>query len=327
MKKSYFVFLALMLVLVVLTGCRKKPELKVSWGGPKNISMTPIIAAQKGYFQEEGLNVETKYLQTGKIAMDALLSKDTDFSVLVESNVAFIKYQPGADIQVICSIEEKFDDAIVARKDKGINTPKDLEGRTLAVLIGTTSHIFADRFIRYHNLDASKINIINLSPPSIQASIMTGDIEAGSIWQPYRYNVQKAIGEKAIQFNDKEIYKAYAIMAVRKEFAEKNGDIIKGFLRALIKAENYIRSHKNEAISILAKEMNIDPEVLSAVWDEYIIRVRLDDELQKLIKEEGNWIKETQRGFENKAVPSYEGVINASFLREVDPNKVVGSSF
>ena len=156
---------------------------------------------------------------------------------------------------------------------------------------------------------------------------MTGDIEAGSIWQPYRYNVQKAMGDKVIQFNEKEIYKAYAIIAVRKEFAEKHGDIIRGFLRALIKAENFIRTNKSEAISILAKEMNIDPDVLSAVWDEYIIRVRLDNGLPSLVKEEGKWIKETQGGFEKKAVPSYDGVINASFLKEVDPNRVVGSSF
>lgn len=310
--------------------CGKKQEetqlIKISWGGPKNISMTPIIAAKNGYFQEEGLNVETKYLQTGKIAMDALLSKDTDFSVLVESNVAFIKYQPGSDIQVICSIEEKYDDAIVARKDKGINSPKDLEGKTLAVLIGTTSHVFADRFIKYYGLDASKINIINLSPPSIQASILTGQIDAGSIWQPYRYNVQKAIGEKAIQFNEKEIYKAYAIIAVRKKFAEKQPAIIKSFLRALIKAENFIAANQKEAIQILSEEINIDFDVLSAVWDEYIIRVRLDDGLPRLIKEEGIWIQESQRGFKNKPVPSYEGVINPDFLKEIDPDRIIISS-
>ena len=94
MKKLYLAFLALLLGFVALQGCRKTKEVKVSWGGPKNISMTPIIAAQKGYFKEEGLSIETKYLQTGKIAMDALLSKDTDFSVIVESKVALIKYQP-----------------------------------------------------------------------------------------------------------------------------------------------------------------------------------------------------------------------------------------
>ena len=46
------------------------------WGGPTNISMLPIIAQQKGFFQAEGLDVRPNYLQTGKVAMDAVVSGD-----------------------------------------------------------------------------------------------------------------------------------------------------------------------------------------------------------------------------------------------------------
>ncbi len=328
MKKIIGLYVMLLMVLVCFVGCggesteQTDEQIKVSWGGPKNISMLPIVADKKGYFKEAGLNIETKYLQTGKISMDALMSKDVDFSVLVETNVAFIKYQKGADIQVICSIQEKFDDAIVARKDRGINTPKDLEGKTLGLLIATTSHVFADRFIRFYNLDASKIKIVNLSPPSIQASLLSGDIDAGSVWQPFRFNVKKQLGDKIIQFNEKEVYKAYAIIAVRKEFSEKNKSIVLKFIKALIKAEDFIKANQQEAINLLAKDLKIEPEVLTEVWDEYIIGVKLDDGLLKLIKEEGMWIKETQRGFKNKEVPSYSGVIATDFLKEVDQSRV-----
>jgi ABC-type nitrate/sulfonate/bicarbonate transport system substrate-binding protein len=76
------------------------------WGGPKNISMLPIIAEKKGFFKEEGLEVRPNYVQTGKIAMDAVVSGDLDFGIIVETNIAFVKFQEGADIKVVASIAE-----------------------------------------------------------------------------------------------------------------------------------------------------------------------------------------------------------------------------
>ncbi len=310
--------------LVFLYGCNnnqtKKSENKilVTWGGPKNISMLPIIAEKKGFFKEEGLNINTKYLQTGKIAMDALLSKDLDFAVMVETNVAFIKYQEGADIEVICSIEEKYDDAIVARKDKGIESPKDIEGKTVGILIGTTSHVFADRFVQFYDLDADKINFINLAPPAIQAGLLTGQIDAGSIWQPFRYNVEKELGDKVVQFNEKDIYKAYGIISIRSQFGKENPEAVKKFISALIKAENFVKNNKPESIKILAAELDMDEMVLSSIWNEYILSVKLDQDLLTLIKEEGEWIHKSQKGFENKEIPSYNNVLNPTFLSEVN---------
>lgn len=323
MKNKLLIGIAVALFISVCISCTNNnrsandASIKVTWGGPKNISMLPIIAEQKGFFKEEGLNIETKYLQTGKIAMDALLSKDLDFAVMVETNVAFIKYQKGAEIEVICSIEEKYDDAIVARKDKGINEPKDLEGKTVGILIGTTSHVFADRFVNFYNLDASKINFINLAPPAIQAGLLTGQIDAGSVWQPFRYNVEKQLGDIVIQFNDKDIYKAYGIISIRNQFGKEHPETVKKFLSALIQAENFVKNNQAESIKILAKELGMQEEVLSAIWSEYILNVKLDKELLTLIKEEGEWIHNSQRGFENKQIPSYKNVLNPAFLSEL----------
>jgi len=230
------------------------------WGGPTNISMLPIIAQQKGFFQAEGLDVRPNYLQTGKVAMDAVVSGDLNFGVIVETNVAFVKFQEGADVKVIAS---------VMRRDKGIRTPKDLEGKTLALVPGTTSHRFADLFVDFYKLDRKKIQFLSLTAPSIQASVLNGSIPAGSVWQPYRYNVEQALDGKLVQFNDPRIYTAYGLLAVRGDFAKAEPARIRSFLKALIRAEAFVKDHREEAIAILAKEMQMDPSVLTAIWGEY----------------------------------------------------------
>lgn len=269
------------------------------------------------------MDIRTNYVQTGKIAMDAIVSGDLDFGVIVDTNIAFVEFQEGADIQVIAAIAEKYDDAIVARRDLGIENPKDLEGKTLAILPGTTSHRFADLFVDFYGLDRSKIKFVNLSPPSIQAGILNGSIPAGSVWQPFRYNVEQALGDRAVQFNDRAIYKAYSLIAVRRPFSEEHAKEIEAFLRALIAAENFIRSNVDEAISILSEELNMAPEVLRAIWDEYDLRVQLDTGMVQVFTEEGEWIKRRQAGFEGKQVPSYDQVLEPRFLERIDASRVI----
>ena len=293
------------------------------WGGPKNIAMLPIIADKKGFFKEQGLDVKPNYVQTGKIAMDAIVSGDLNFGVIVDVNIGFVKFQQGADIKVVSGIAEKYDDAIVARRDKGIEKPEDLQGKTIGVLTATTSHRFADLFIDFYKLDRSKITILNLAPPSIQASVISDQIQAGSVWQPFRYNVQQALGDKAIQFNDRRIYKCNCLLAVRADFAKEHADQIEAFLRALIKAEQFLKDNPTEAIAILAQEIAIDPKVLTAVWDEYAPSVKLDLSLVKTFADTGAWVVRSQPAFADKQVPSYQDVLDASFLRQVDAARVI----
>lgn len=292
------------------------------WGGPKNISMLPLVAERKGFFKVAGIDVKANFIQTGKIAMDALISGDLDLAIIVDTNIAFVKFQEGADLKVLTSITEKHDDAIIARKDRGIRKPQDLEGKALAILPGTTSHRFADLFIDFYHLDRKKIQFLSLSPPSIQAGILNGNIEAGSIWQPYRYNVLRELGERAIEFKDQRIYTAYSLIAARTKIAAERREDIINFLKALIQAEEYIKTHKDDAIAIISQELDVQKDVLEAVWNEYDLSVRLDEGLVRLFSDEGHWIVRTQKGFEGKTVPSYQDVLYPGILKNIDPVRI-----
>lgn len=297
---------------------KEAPPKPLVWGGPKNISMLPIVAEHEGFFRAEGLEVRPNYLQTGKVAMDALISGDLNLAVIVETNVAFVKFQQGADVKVVSTVIRKHDDAIMARRDKGIRKPKDLEGKSVAMIPGTTSHRFADLFIDFYKLDRKKIQFLSLTAPSIQASVLNGSIPAGSVWQPFRYNVQQALGDKLVQFNDPGIYTAYGLLAVRGDFARREPARIRSFLKALIRAEVFVRDHRDEAIVILAKELEMDPAVLTAIWGAYDLSVQLDDSLVNVFVSTGEWAKASQKDFADKPVPAYADVLDLSFLRQVD---------
>ena len=316
MNKSVGVMLGL---TVLVSGCSSSED-SITWGGPKNISMLPILAQEQGYFAEAGLDATRQDIQTGKQTLDTLISGKIDFGVVVEPTIATIKFQPGTDIKVIAVIQEKFDDAIVARKDKGINSAKDLEGKTLGLTYTTTAEVFAVEYLESQGVDLSKVKITNMPPPAIQAAVVNGELDAGSMWQPFRYNTATALGEDGIVMND-PLYKAYAIVAVREDFAEENPEVVESYLKALIEADTYLQENPQQAQEILAREIDIPLDVLQLAWEEYDVGVGLSKGLLEAITKEGKWVA-TQPEFKGKPLPDYQEVIDPQFLKAIDSKRV-----
>lgn len=295
---------------------------QIKIGGPKNISMLPLIAKSKGYFKEKGIDVEFVPIQTGKIAQDSLISGDIDVAVLVETNIAFMAYRGIQDIKVLATIEAKTDDAIVARADRGIKQVSDLLGKKVGYLPATTSHVYLSRLLKKHNIREDQLELLSMPPPSMQAALINGDIDAMSLWQPFRFNAINSLKDKSIEFNDSEVYKAYALLASKEDYISNHKDELKLVLEALMEAEKFVINNPAEAINILSNNIPINESILTKFWSEYDLQVKLEADLDLILLEEGNWIRSTQKGFLDKEIPDYSKSIDASILNEIDSKRV-----
>lgn len=296
---------------------------KVSLATSKNPwSALTIIAHKKGFFKEEGLDVDLQYVQAAKLAMDALLSGSAQFANVVETNVAFLGYTGNKNIELVATHCESHDGAIIARGDAKIQTPKDLEGKKLGILQGTTSQIFADRFIDKYKLDRSKVQIVNLTAVAIQSSILSRDIDAGSIWQPFVYNVQKQLGQGAVVFADRDVYTGYFNLAVQKDWARQHPRLVDGALRAHIKAEEFVRSDREAAIALVAEEIGVEREALANFWEQYVYRVQVQPGLSQEINREAEWISKSQPQHIGQTPPSYDWAVNDSYLKAISQERV-----
>ena len=331
MKAKY---IALLILIIVISGTiwwfsvnnentssDKNKNWNISLTASKNIwSALPIIAKQKGFFEEEGLDVSINYVQTAKFSMDALVAGQSDFAAVVDVNLAYLGYTGNINVSTVATIVEAYDGAIVARKNEGILSPSDLKGKSIGILQGTTSQIFADRFLVKHNLSANDVKIVNLSPISIQTSISQGKLDAGSLWQPFIYNISGFWGDdNVIIFNDPTVYTGYMNIAIKKDWGEHNKDKVLSFLRALKKAETYISNNKNEAQQTISDEIGLDLFIVKKIWSEYKFNLNLNKPiLLEQIVAESKWIKETQKGFHSKELPDlYEQYIDSSFLAQI----------
>jgi NitT/TauT family transport system substrate-binding protein len=314
------------ILTISLVSCTNSPTGKVvnsqtyTFGGPKNINMLAIVADDLGIFDKYNLDVKRVDIQTGKMTMDALMKGDIDFGVLVDSNIAFINFQGDPGIEVIATIVDKYDDALVANKDS-ISHDKDFENKRIGITAGTTSHVFAVSYLKDRGIDLSKVEFVNMPPPSIQAAVINGNLDAGSLWQPFRYNVEKEKGNKAATYNDKDIYNAKILIAVRKDFAKENPEAVERFLRSLIDVENYFHANPEKVSKTMAKELNMPLNIINIIWDEYSFKVHMDKELLDTVEKQAEWIVELD-DFKGKQIPDYEDSFNIRFLEKIDAARV-----
>jgi ABC-type nitrate/sulfonate/bicarbonate transport system substrate-binding protein len=289
------------------------------FGGPKNISMLPIIAEKRGYFGKNGLNMERKDILTGGLTYDALVNKEIDFGVIVDTNIALANIKENPDLEIIAIIQEKFDDVIIA--DSSIQKPKDLEGKRIAITPLTTSHAFAAFYLTLNGVDISSVEFVNMTPPAIQEALIQGEIEAGSLWQPFRYNVINELGDQVKTFNDRGAYTGFALVAVRAGFPDENPKVVENFLRALIDAKEYVGGSLLESQKILAEEVEIPFKILTDVWDEYSIKVSLSQSLIVTLENEAIWAIKNNLT-DATEVPNYLDYIYFDALEAVSPEAV-----
>lgn len=337
MKNHTLKYLVVSFSVLIIGGCLNNPikspkddsptinskGTSVSWGGPKNISMLPIIAEQKGFFSKEGLNIKRQDIQTGKLAMDAVNSGSIDIGVIVDTNIAFIKFQP-AKLKVVAVIAEKSDDSIIARKDKGITNAKQLEGKKVGVTFGTTSQAMTMAYLQSKGVNISKVNFVNQPPPALQTALIKGDIDAAALWQPLRFNTKIALKDNALELRDNPPHKANVLVVVREDYAKNHQKEINHFLKAMIDAEEYTQKNQKEAQGILAAEVGIPANVLSTSWNEYSLNVSMTKNLLTELENQGKWIIGNQAEFKQKSLPKYGEALAPEFLKQVKAEKVVG---
>jgi ABC-type nitrate/sulfonate/bicarbonate transport system substrate-binding protein len=297
------------------------PASMVSWGGPKNISMLPIIAERKGFMDKENLNAKRQDIQTGKLVVDAIISGNLNIGITTDTNIAFIKFQP-AKLKVVAVIAEKSDDVIIGRKDKGIRSAKQLEGKKVGVTFGTSSQAMAISYLQSKGVDFNKVTFVNQSPLALQAALIKGDIDAAALWQPLRFNTKVSLKDVAIELQDNPPYKARALVVVREDYAQTHQKEITQFLKAMIDAEEYVQKNQQEAQSILSDEISIPPNVLSTSWNDYNLRTFMSKDLLIGIEKQGKWIISTQSEFKQKSLPKYAEALAPEFLRAIRADKV-----
>ncbi len=325
------VLLVLVLTTCCVGGCGKreaplKPPAQLTEvtlaQNPVPHSALPIIAKEKGYFEDEGLDVTVKEFTTGKLCFDAMLGGGAEFSTVAETPIMYAGFsqQP---VWVVATIESSpLSVKILARKDKGVTTPTDLRGKKVGTFKGGSAEYFLAQFLKKHGMSMQDVRVTYMAPPALVTAIVRGDLAAIAMWEPHIYNGETGIGADAVTFTGEDIYTETFHIAVMKEYAEQNASTVESFLRALAKAEALIRSNPEEAKETILRAISIDPEILDHIWPNFRFDLVLEQEIIDLIEKEAAFAVESGAVPEDSAIPDYQTMFEPRFLRAIQSGSI-----
>lgn len=213
-----------------------------------------FVAYEKGFFKEEGLDVQIYPFASGNQIMTALLSNQIDVAGLTNMEVALsVEGKDPNKFKIVNFLvwdKNSYPDYIIARKDSKINSIKDLEGKTIGLHPGSAVRGFATALFKHFNLDNEKIQSIELKPDIMQSAITAKRVDALYCMDPVATDIVSK-GEGEIILSNPLSYLIEPPIpisgtAISQEFLSKNPELSAKLINAIDKAINYIHNPSNE---------------------------------------------------------------------------------
>ena len=279
------------------------------------------VAHMQGYYMKEGLEVTARLHPYGKPALQDLLEGRADFATCGETPVVFA-IMKGERVSVVATIETtNQENAIIARRDRGIGALGDLKGRKVATTLGTTMDYFLDATLGAHGIARSEVTVIDLPAEEMPDALARGDVDAISTFHPYIIPAQKKLGVSGITFQDRDIYSATFNIVAKQEFIRQNPGKVKKVLRALIRGEEFVKQNKTEAQKMVADFSGVDVSSVRQSWDVYNFNVSLDQSLLLALEDESKWAIRN-RLTDSVKIPNYLDHVYLDGLASVKPKAV-----
>ncbi|MBF0195343.1 MAG: ABC transporter substrate-binding protein [Magnetococcales bacterium] len=279
------------------------------------------LADTLGYFKSEGLEVSFKHFTSGRDALASAIKGESDIATVFETPVVLNAYQ-GVELGIISTLHFSINNtAVVALKERGISTPQDLIGKTLAAPLNTNAEYFLKLFLEKHGITQEQVTLINMKPQEAVSILEEGRADAIVVWNPHLYNAMEAFLEKGVMVFRSDMYTEFSVLAGLKKTIKERPQAMKKLLRAIIKAEDFFAKNQEEAqIIVMSRLKNIPQRTVLETWDSYKPIIYLNHLLRTTLIQEAEWFH--QSGRFNTPPPDFNKVLFPDYLREVAPSLV-----
>lgn len=152
-------------------------------------------------------------------------------------------------------------ECLAVRNDSGINTLKDLKGKSIGLPFNTSVHFAMLAALKTAGLKVNEVKLINMKPDSITATWRRKEIDAAYIWHP-------VLGELAsdgkIIFTTGQLKDHGTLVfdgiIVRNEFKEKRPDLVLAYLKEYDRLCSLYRDKPDEVAGILSPYLSLAPD-------------------------------------------------------------------
>jgi NitT/TauT family transport system substrate-binding protein len=214
-----------------------------------------LLGKDKGFYAQEGLDVSVLEGKGVTSSMQLVASKQDTFAV-VDPPSLMLGFAQGMPIRQVLQVYQHSPNALISWESANITKPADLVGKTVATLQGDTTTTMLYAMLAKNGVDAQKLKIVASDGGTRTQTFLAKRAEAITGFTNDSYLGLKSTADAPIRFFP---YSDFGIdtmgdgIAANVDTIRANPDLVRGFVRATLKAYQYALAHPEEAIESLAK--------------------------------------------------------------------------
>jgi NitT/TauT family transport system substrate-binding protein len=224
----------------------------------------------RGFFKQQGLQVEPILIRGGPAAIAALVSGEVDFASIGGAQAIYRGRARGLDLSIIGCISHTTNYILLGNKQT--RTVEDLKGKPIGITgAGTYSEFAVKAFLKKNNINPDKDVVLRSIGGTVlrAAAIEKGIIAAAPFSTEDAVRLMKA-GYVVINNMNESLGIPQNILVARDETLEKMPETSKRMLKAYIQGIQLAKFNKKEAIKAgYDAGLQGEPDIVSSAWDLY----------------------------------------------------------
>ncbi len=316
------VTLLALIATMLLAACSGKAPETLSFADLDQPGNAPIfVALAKGYFADENLTVEFKHYTSGRDALAATLSGQTEAGISYDLPIANA-ISAGTPLRILTTVHRASNyQGLVVRRDRGIESTADLKGRRVGVVPGSGTVYLLHLARLEASLQVDDIVEVPMKPEEGPDLLASGAVDAICTWSPNLEVAMSWLPKGTGKVIYVPAYTQISMLTTTPENLVKKREALQRFVRALVRAEDFIATHDAEARELVTRHLSKQPaEAISRDWNVAHYQLRLDNLMLTSLSNELAWLagQQTPRG----AVPEIAPLLVPDLLAAVRPQAV-----
>ena len=223
------------------------------------LATTPHVyffaAREKGFFAEEGLNIEILEGNTSAQSIQQVANKGDDFGVAGFDALVHSTQEGLPATMIMCNFRNT-PNVVLSLESSGISSPADLEGKTIGVRAGSGPTTMFPALMAKAGVNAEKVSQLNLDfsafIPSLLAKRISGFVGFAPTQYPVLVNLAKE-PVKVLYYTESGLVALSMGIVTHPDTIRDKPDQVRGFVRAAQRGMKWSRENPADAEKMLVE--------------------------------------------------------------------------
>jgi NitT/TauT family transport system substrate-binding protein len=226
---------------------------------PGGVHAPFYLGLTRGYYRDQGIDL-TINPGRGSANTVQVVAAGTDTFGLADSASLMSLASKGADVRTVMSLMNTSSYGVISLAETGIHTPKDLEGKSLAITPGDALTQLFPALVRRNGLDMGKIRLVQIDPAAKVTAVLDKRVDAllGGLDDQFFLIRQKGFNPAGLGFAANGVNTVGLTIMTTNDLIARNPGLVRRFVAA---TQHAWMDAKADPAAAVAAERTLNPDL------------------------------------------------------------------